>query len=200
MLRTGLLLGGVLSVAEMVAGCTHTNGQLKARTDFDPTANFARYHTYYWVGGKDASGRSSFESSLIDKRIKDIIGTQLWARGLGEVAENAKPDLVVLYWIGAKDKTSVETVASSTTSAKAVWNHYDPYWGGRWGRTYDEVVVKKYTEGTLIVDLIDVATKELAWRAYLVQTVYEDPKKTAQRAEANAKTAFAQYPPAKNSP
>jgi Domain of unknown function (DUF4136) len=190
MLKTGLLLG-VLSVAGVVAGCTHTNAHIKARTDFDPTADFARYHTYYWAGG---------ENSLIDKRIKDIIGTQLWARGLGEVAENAKPDLVVLYWIGAKDKTSVETVASSTTSAKAVWNHYDPYWGGRWGRTYDEVVARTYTEGTLIVDLIDVATKELAWRAYLVQTVYEDPQKTAQRTEANAMTAFAQYPPAKNSP
>jgi hypothetical protein len=199
MLKSGRFLA-VLSVGAAVAGCAHTNAQPKARTDFDPTADFARYHTYYWAGGEDASGKSSFESLLIDKRIKDIIGTQLWARGLGEVAEKAKPDLVVLYWIGAKDKTPVETVPSSTTSARAVWNHYDPHWGGRWGRTYDEVVVREYTEGTLIVDLIDVATKELAWRAYLVQTVYEDPQKTAQRTEANAMTAFAQYPPAKNSP
>src|SRR5271168_3355857 len=119
MLKTGLLVG-VLSVTGVVAGCTHTNAQPKARTDFDPTADFARYHTYYWAGGKDANGKSSLENSLIGKRIKDIIGTQLWARGLGEVAENAKPDLVVLYWIGAKDKTSVETGPSSTMSARAV--------------------------------------------------------------------------------
>jgi hypothetical protein len=197
MLKTGLLLGA-LSAAGVVAGCTHTNAHTKARTDFDPTADFARYHTYYWAGGKEANGRSGLENSLIDKRIKDIIGTQLWARGLGEVAENAKPDLVVLYWIGAREKTSVETAPPSTMSAKAVWNHYDPYWGGRWGRTYDEVVLHNYTEGTLIVDLIDAATKELAWRAYLVQTVYNDPQKTARSAEANAMTAFAQYPPAKN--
>jgi hypothetical protein len=198
MLKTGVLLG-VLGIAGVVAGCSHTNAHTKARTDFDPTADFARYHTYYWAGGKDARGRSSFENSLIDKRIKDMIGTQLWARGLGEVAENAKPDLVVLYWIGAKDKTSVEAAPSSTMSAKVAWNHYDPYWGGRWGRTYDDVVLRNYTEGTLIVDLIDASTKELAWRAYLVQTVSNDPRKTAQRAEANAMTAFAQYPPAKNS-
>ena len=199
MLKTGLFLA-VLSVGAAVAGCAHTNAQPKARTDFDPTADFAGYHTYYWAGGKDASGRSSLDNSLIDKRIKDIVGIQLWARGLGEVAEKAKPDLVVVYWIGAKDKTSVETVPASTMSDRAVWNRCDPYWGGRWGRTYDEVVVRNYTEGTLIVDLIDAATKELAWRAYLVQTVYEDPQKTAQRAEANAMTAFAQYPPAKHSP
>jgi Domain of unknown function (DUF4136) len=199
MLKTGLILV-VLSVGGAVAGCAHTNAHTNARTDFDPSADFARYHTYYWAGGKEASGRSSLENSLIDKRIKDIIGTQLWARGFGEVAENAKPDLVVLYWIGAKDKTSVEGTPASTLSAKAVWNHYDPYWGGRWGRTYDEVVLRNYTEGTLIVDLIDTASKALAWRAYLVQTLDEDPQKTARRAEANAMTAFAQYPPARNSP
>jgi hypothetical protein len=28
------------------------------------------------------------------------------------------------------------------------------------------VVVRNYTEGTLIVDLIDANTKQLAWRAY----------------------------------
>jgi hypothetical protein len=198
MLKSGLLLG-VLSAAVVVAGCTHTNAHTTARTDFDPSADFARYHTYYWAGGKEASGRSSLENSLIEKRLKDIIGTQLWARGLGEVAENAKPDLVVLYWIGAREKASVETAPSSMLTAKAAWNHYDPYWGGRWGRTYDEVVLHNSTEGTLIIDLIDAATKELAWRAYLVQIVYNDPQKTALRAEANAMTAFAQYPPAKNS-
>jgi hypothetical protein len=33
-----------------------------------------------------------------------------------------------------------------------------------------------------------------------VQTVDKDPQKTAQRAEANAMAAFAQYPPAKGAP
>jgi hypothetical protein len=186
----------VLIVGAAVAGCAHTN----VRTDFDPSADFARYHTYYWAGGKDVSGRGSLENSLVDKRIKDIIGARLSAKGLSEVAEDAKPDLAILYWIGAKDKTSVQTVPSSTMSTRAVWSRYDPYWSGRWGRTYDEVVVRNYTEGTLIVDLIDANTKELAWRAYLVQTVDKDPQNTAKRVEANAMAAFAQYPPSKKSP
>jgi hypothetical protein len=186
----------ILIVGGAVAGCAHTN----ARTDFDPSADFARYHSYYWAGGKDVTGGGSLENSLVDKRIKDIIGAQMSSKGLSEVAENAQPDLVVLYWIGAKNKTSVETVPAAATSSRMVWSRYDPYWGGRWGRTYDDVVVRNYTEGTLIVDLIDANTKQLAWRAYLVQTVDKDPQKTARRAEANAKAAFAQYPPTKSSP
>jgi hypothetical protein len=186
----------VLIVGGAVAGCAHTN----ARTDFDPSADFAKFHTYYWAGGKDVSGRGSLENSLVEKRVKDIIGTQLRAKGLSEVTEDAKPDLAILYWIGAKDKTSIETMPTSAMSSRVGWSRYDPYWGGRWGHTYDEVVVRNYTEGTLIVDLIDANTKELAWRAYLVQTVDKDPQKTTARAEANAMAAFAQYPPTKSSP
>jgi hypothetical protein len=184
---SALILAGVL------AGCAHTN----VRTDFDSSADFSKYHTYYWVGAADVSGRGSPPNSLVDARVKDIIGAQLSAKGLSEVAENAKPDLALLYWIGTQDKTSIETVP---TSRRVVWSRYDPYWNGRWGRTYDTVVVRNYTEGTLIVDLMDANTKQLAWRAYLVQTLVSDPQTTAKRAEANAKAAFAQYPPSKSSP
>jgi hypothetical protein len=186
----------VLIVGVVVAACAHTN----VRTDFDPSADFSSYHTYYWAGGRDVSGGGSLQNSLVDKRIKDIIGAQLSAKGLSEVGEAAKPDLAVVYWIGAKDKVSVQTAPSTATSQRIVWSRYDPYWNGRWGRTYDEVIVRNYTEGTLIVDLIDVNKKQLAWRAYLVQTVDKDPQKTTTRVQANAVAAFAQYPPSKGSP
>jgi Domain of unknown function (DUF4136) len=196
MLRMTVHYFSVLIVGGAVAGCAHTN----VRTDFDPSADFGAYHTYYWAGGRDVSGGGSLENTLVDKRIKNIVGEQLSAKGLREVSEDAKPDLAVLYWIGAKDKVSVQTVPSSTMPSRVAWSRYDPYWGGRWGRTYDEVVVRNYTEGTLIVDLIDAAKMQLAWRAYLVQTVDKDPQKTAARAEANAAAAFAQFPPTKTSP
>jgi hypothetical protein len=195
-LRITVRLFAVLIVGAALAACAHTN----VRTDFDPSADFANYHTYFWAGGKDVSGGGSLQNSLVDKRIKDIIVAQLSAKGLSEVSEDAKPDLAVVYWIGAKDKVSVQTVPSTATSQRVVWSRYDPYWNGRWGRTYDEVIVRNYTEGTLIVDLIDANKKQLAWRAYLVQTVDKDPQKTAARVQANAVAAFAQYPPSKGSP
>ena len=196
-MRTMRKLLAVLITGGAVAGCAHTTN---VRTDFDPSADFSRYRTYYWAGGNDVSGGGSLSNSLVDKRIKDLIGAQLSSKGLREAAEGAQPDLVVLYWIGAKDKTTVQTLPSSTTPTRMMWSRYDPYWNGRWGRTYDDVVVRNYTEGTLIVDLIDASTKQLAWRAYLVQTVDKDPQKTRQRAEANAIAAFEQYPPSKGSP
>jgi Domain of unknown function (DUF4136) len=196
MLRMSVQFFSVLIVSGAFAGCAHTN----VRTDFDPSADFSTYHTYYWAGGKDISGGGTLENTLVDNRIKNIIGEQLSAKGLREVSEDATPDLAVLYWIGSKDKISVQTAPASPAHSRTVWSRYDAYWGGRWGRTYDEVVVRNYTEGTLIVDLIDAAKMQLAWRAYLVQTVDKDPQKTAARAEANAVAAFAQFPPTKGSP
>jgi Domain of unknown function (DUF4136) len=194
--RMTVLFLSLLIVGGAVAGCAHTN----VRTDFDPSADFSTYHTYCWAGGKDVSGGGTLENALVDERVKNIVGEQLSAKGLREVSEDAKPDLAVLYWIGAKDKMSVQSVPSPTMPSRVVWSRYDPYWNGRWGRTYDEVVVRNYTEGTLIVDLIDARKMQLVWRAYLVQTVDKDPQQTARRAEANAKAAFAQYPPTKSSP
>jgi Domain of unknown function (DUF4136) len=195
MLRMTVQVFSALIFGGAVVGCAHTN----VRTDFDPSADFSTYHTYYWAGGKDVNGGGTLENTLVDKRIKNIVGEQLSAKGLREVSEDAKPDLAVLYWIGTKDKMTVQTVPASMSS-RVAWSRYDPYWGGRWRRTYDEVVVRNYTEGTLIVDLIDAAKMQLAWRAYLVQTVDKDPQKTAARAEANAAAAFAQFPPTKAPP
>lgn len=175
----------------LAAGCANTN----ARTDFDPSADFSRFHTYVWAGGKDMTTQGALENSLVDKRVKQIVTRQLTAKGLTEVAEGQPSDLVVRYWVGVKEKQSIESVPGGA------WGYgpYGPYWGGRWGPAYDQIVVNDYHEGTLIIDLIDAASKDLAWRAYLVQTLDRDLNKTAAKAEKNAEAAFTNYPPRKDS-
>ena len=170
----------------LTGGCASTN----ARTDFDPGADFSKFHTYVWAGGKDITNSGLLENSLVDKRVKQIVTGQLTAKGLTEVAAGQPADLVVRYWVGVKEKQEIDTIPTAGYGYA-----YGPYWGGRWGPAYDQVVVNNYHEGTLIVDLIDAKSKELAWRAYLVQTMERDLKKTAEKAERNAEAAFKNYPP-----
>jgi hypothetical protein len=148
--------------------------------------------------GRERPG--SLETSVVEKRVRDIIGAQLWAKELSEVTENAKPDLAILYWSAVENKRSLETVRTSAVSPDHPRSRYDPYWGGRRGGTYDAMVVRNYTAGTLNVDLVGANTKDLAWRFCLAQTVGTDPHKTAKRAAPRAMAAFAQYPPIKTSP
>ncbi len=189
---TLLALAGVLALQ---AGCTSIN----ARTDYDATADFSKFHTYVWAGGKDMTDQGALENSLVDKRVKQIVTRQLAAKGLSEVAKGQPSDLVVRYWVGIREKQEIETLPGAACCYGG-YGGYGPYWGGRWGSTYDQVIVNNYHEGTLIVDLIDAQTKDLAWRAYLVQTLSKDLEKTAQKAEKNAEEAFKNYPPQPSKP
>ena len=173
----------------VLGGCATTD----ARTDYDPAADFSKFHTYVWAGGKDITTQGVLENSLVDKRVKEIVTRQLVSKGLTEVPSGQPSDLVVRYWVGIKEKQQIETVPGAGFGMG--YGGYGPYWGGHWGMAYDQVVVNNYREGTLIIDLIDAHTKELAWRAYLVQTVERDLQKTAAKAEKNAEAAFTNYPP-----
>ena len=71
------------------------------------------------------------------------------ARGLAP--SNAQPDLEVVYHVGAQDKIQVTD-----------WGYrYSDYYWGYGGRQID---VYQYTEGTLVIDLVDAATDNLVWR------------------------------------
>lgn len=185
-------LMAITAAGAALSGCVSTN----VRTDYDPTADFSRFHTYSWVGGTDMTGTGLLDNNLIDKRVRSIVGKQLTAKGLTEVAAGAKADIAVRYWVGVKEKTEIDSVPSTRFGVGfGGFGGFGPYWGGHWGLAYNDVIVRDSQQGTLIVDLIDANTKELAWRAYLVQTVDRSNDKTVKRAEANVAAAFAQYPP-----
>ena len=75
-----------------------------------------------------------------------------------------------------------------------MWGGYPPYYGGAWGYSYQEYVVTNYSEGTLVVDLIDPDTKELVWRTFLKQKI-EDRAKAYKEAKKNLYKAIASLPP-----
>ena len=55
--------------------------------------------------------------------------------------------------------------------------------------TYD------YTEGTLIIDLVTPAKKELVWRGTVVGTLTDSKEKNIQMANEGIAKAFEDYPP-----
>ena len=63
-----------------------------------------------------------------------------------------------------------------------------------WGYSYEEYVIHNYVQGTMIVDVIDPATKELVWRTFLKQKI-EDRAKAYNEAKKNLYKAFAVWPP-----
>src|SRR5216683_4325 len=120
---------------------------LQVKTDFDHHANFSQYETYSWQEIKPAN-------SLWDARIKSAVDAQLAAKG----------------WTQVDSGGDVAIVAIATTKTERTLQTFYNGFGGGWGwRGFggfgdSTTTVQDYKEGTLLLDMYDVKTKQLIWR------------------------------------
>jgi hypothetical protein len=148
----------------------------KVSVEFDPAANFARYHTFAIRDGQLNSRNPRLNSELIKKRIEFDIQRDLTARHLTMVPGPGPADLEVHYTFGAARGMRPEA--------------YPAGWRG-WGTV---IVREPFAEGTLVVDLRDPATHSLVWRA--IATVEKrDAEKLEGKIEDMVGKSLKKYPP-----
>ncbi len=177
------LAGAMLWVGPCLGG--------NVNNDFDPDVDFSRFKTFTFIGGKDLVKSGWLNDPEMRDRFKNFISGALEMRGLKEVPPDEQYSLAVRYWVARRQKQDVTIV---DTGPPMMWGGYPPYWNGVWGYSYEEYVVRNYVEGTLIVDLIDPATKELVWRTFLRQKI-EDRAKAYIEAKKNLYKALTAMPP-----
>jgi len=167
-------------------GCTTP----KVITDFDPSAEFSSFHTFAFSGLTDLDQGGVLDNSLMRKRVEEIVGRQLTAKGLRQVDVEDRSDLLVHFWVSVKDKQRVEGAGMAA----------GPY-GARYGRGAgfygSGITTYEYEEGTLIVDLAESSKKELVWRATIVAIVRDNQEKNFELVNKGVAKAFEAYPPAK---
>ncbi len=142
--------------------------------EFDQAADFSRYRTFAIHNGQLNSRNPALNSDLVKKRIEADIERDLTARGLTLTTERA--DLNVRYRFGSARKSEIET--------------YPAGWRGLNTR----VVRVPYTEGTLVIDLRDTATRSLVWRA-IASEDNSQPAKIEGKLDAMVKKSMSKYPP-----
>jgi len=146
----------------------------KITVEFDQAADFRRYHTFAIRDGQLNSRNPALNSELVKKRIDADIQRYLTARGLTMVS--GPSDLNVRYRLGSARKAELET--------------YPAGWRG-WGT---RVVRVPYTEGTLVIDLRDPATRSLVWRA-ISSVEKQDANKIEGKLDDMVKKSLEKYPP-----
>lgn len=158
----------------------------KIETDFDPNAKFESYKTWDWVAGRGVGHHGVLAGDAARELLERAIASQLRGVGLQQVSPGVTPDLVVRYWGDLHQ-------GDSGTSTSPMGG-YDPYTGGYWGDPFQSFAHFTEQSATVIVDLIDPATKGLVWRAFINQaygTAYGPGNELATALEK----AFAKYPP-----
>jgi hypothetical protein len=170
----------------LAAGCA---GQ-QVTTDYSPATSFSQYKTFALVMPPDTGAQQ-----LLDQRVRNAVQAQLTTKGL-TLADRQSADLYVGY--GMVDRTH-----------RQVYTYNDGWgWGGgwgwrywRWGVAWPMTVqrrVETYTDGTVVVNLVDAKTKQVVWEGEVPDVVnlpVDNPVRATKEVDAAVTKLFTKYPP-----
>ena len=171
----------------LAAGCA---GQ-QVTTDYSPATSFSQFTTFALVSSPDTTAAQQ----LLDQRVRNAVQAQLTTKGLTP-ADRQNADLYVGY--GMVDKTH-----------RQLYTYNDGWgWGGgwgwryyRWGVAWPMTVqrrVETYTDGTVVVNLVDAKTKKVVWEGEVPDVVnlpVDNPVRATKEVDAAVTKLFTKYPP-----
>jgi len=140
------------AAALLIYGCS----SISVSTDYDPETDFSGYKHYIWYTGETSEGDQLAANPLVKKRVMLGVDKSLEAKNYSKGNQD-EADFVVLVQAGSKEKMQVNTYGYGGYGYGRY--RYGYGWGGA-----TQTDVTYYDETTLIIDIIDLAKKELAWR------------------------------------
>lgn len=160
------------------AGCSG----ISVTSDYDPKADFSKLRTYTWFSAPTTPDRLD---TLTQQRILRAVDVELATRGYQKL-DSGTPDF------------QVNAMASVTQRIEAVPTTASVGYGWGYGHMgYTTTELRTYDEGTLVLDIISPATKQLIWRGTARGAVEGD--RTPEEREARIADAVARilaaFPP-----
>ena len=171
MRRVATVLVTVAAVASFACSTMTT------AVDYDHTVDFSKFKTFQIMEGTKAP------VSFTQKRIEDGITQALTAKGLQPTTNNAS--LLVYPHVKLSEQKQF------TTTSMGGWGYRG--WGGM-GGGMATTTQQNIPIGTLIVDLVDPASKEMVWRGTASDQVNNSGESQGKIDEAMQKL-FQNFPP-----
>lgn len=149
--------------------------------DYDRGTDFARFKTYAWVDG------TILQDEFNHRRIVAAVDSQLKLKGFTRVERGANPDVLVAYHASFDKDLRITGFSSG-------WAGYR-FAASRSGTArVDDVVT-----GTLVVDMVEAASKTIIWRGTARKEVdaAASPEKREKNIHKAAEKLYRNYPPRK---
>ncbi|MCP4899494.1 MAG: DUF4136 domain-containing protein [bacterium] len=154
-------------------------------SEADPEADFSGYSTYMWTDRPDNTPGGALEQHL-DLRLRRVIDDVLEDKGLQVARALPQADLLLIYYAGFKDRVSVRYIPYSNTH---------PYGYGYWGTSpWGHTDVRHYSDGSIVLDVIDHKTHKLVWSG-AVSGAVRNENPPSDRVEKVARKLLADFPP-----
>ena len=162
----------------------------KVFVDFDENFDFSTFRSYAWKTHPKMEEDPDLLNSVGAELVRMAVNDQLMQAGF-EPTEPEFADFYVTFFGGRQQKKEVTAVATTVYGGGGGWyGRGGPYWANGW----TNVMVKNYVEGTLVLDFVDVKTKQLAWRAYCKGAI-RNPSKRDKIINKAIKKALKKFPP-----
>jgi hypothetical protein len=192
-MRAKYLSAAAAAVAMLAAGACAP--AIRVRTAADPDASLAALRTFRVLPTpaprEGAAPRSRtdpmLQNSITNRALRADLARAFERRGYG--LDTTHPAFAVAYYTSARDKLDV-----------TYWDYGYPFWrpwrwwGGYGGYGRPAATVTQYTQGTVIVDVIDPATRRLLWRGQGVSDVSDDPRKYAAELQKTVTAIVDKFP------
>ena len=146
-IRAMIMLAMVLGLLAVSAAAQ------SVQSDFDRSFRFSELKSFSFAVQKRAATDPLAGDTLNDGRIRNGLESQLTANGFR--MESEKADFVIAYYVTTKNKLNVQD-----------FGYGPPRWFGS-----RDIRVNQYSEGTLMVDFIDVKSNQVIWRGRAVGTL-----------------------------
>jgi hypothetical protein len=183
-MKKNLFAAGVLTLVLSACG-----SGIETNSDWDPTADFSAYQTYAWVEGAYTTGLGD----LVDTRLQAAVEANLNSKGLRKATRAVDADLGVGFQLTTQERTSLQTVSSGWPGG-----YYGGYGYGGWGGGTSTTYATNYTDGSLIIGLFDLESKQMVWQGVGTKTLSESndsPEERAQKINEAVAKIMEAYPP-----
>jgi len=176
-----------LMVVVLAACATGT----KVQTLQAPGTDLSAYRSFAFVDplGTDRAGYVS----LISQQLKFSTRRELELQGLEYVDDASKADLLVNFQAHLDERIRTRSVPDPHMGATFYdyrFGYYSP-----WPSYTTHTEIEQYSEGTLVIDLIDAARNEMVWEGSARNSVNEHNRRNAARLIDDAVVKmFRQFP------
>lgn len=161
----------------LLSGCSD---RFVVKVDYDRSMPVATCKTFNWLSSKEIESRNEplIINEMNDKRIRTAVQAALVNAGYTYAEEGA--EMIMHYHIVIEEKKAINPASYGYT--------YGPYWTDR------RVDVYYYREGTIIIDVMDAANKQLLWRGWAYSVLGNEGYLTEEDLDKSIAKIFKKFP------
>ena len=158
----------VTVVSVLVLAAATTVFGVSVKSDYDKNFELFKLRTFAFKTERAANDPLS-SNTIEAERLQNALAAQLQANGFSQASQD--PNFIVAFYSRTRQKTEVESTPGFGFGSGIGWGYGIPYrerW--RWGFGPD-IWTYNYTQGCVMVDIIDPNTNMLVWRGVAMDTV-----------------------------